>query len=56
MIDVIEGYCALRACSRYWVGVAEGNIYCKKIRIDYKQAIKDAKILFKNLRSFHETH
>jgi hypothetical protein len=41
MINVIKGYAAI-AVGKYWVGVASGNQYCKKLRRTSDRALSDA--------------
>lgn len=47
MIDVVEGYCALKTGSQ-WIGVIQGNKFCKNKRKEPKKALNDAKNLLKN--------
>jgi hypothetical protein len=43
-MNVIKGPAAV-AVGKYWVGVATGNRYCKKLRRTVEKALEDAEKL-----------
>lgn len=52
MIKVLEGYAAINVDTMgkgLWIGVIQGNIYCKKIYKTPKLALVDAKNLYEKL-------
>jgi len=50
MTEVLEGYCAMNlrtnSSRSIWVGVVQGDIYCKKRRYSVDKALQDAEKLF----------
>ena len=48
-VNVLSGYCALRL-GKYWIGIVEGNEFCKNYRRTSKAALKDASQLYNRRR------